>query len=1145
MAEDRIDSVVDLAAVEAELKTLDAGLDKLLAKLKEFEGVKVSMGNAQDLNGLNEAQRKTTKGQDELADATINYDKLLRSLAARLASLVDVEAKQAEQVRQTIALVKGLTTEQVKNEKMRQKEYEDVQRQKIANNELNKSIQLRIKIRDSEEGSLEQLRLKYTKLEGIIAKLSETQRNSARGQSLVKQADDMKTRINDLQKSTGNFSANVGRYAESLGGLFDGVRREIARLKQEEQQLNDLRSSDPSSFKDRGGEEQLRRTTAAIGELVEVEKIAYNQNLTYDQSVKQVTRSYSNLAQSGNQSKEFLNEFKQGAAEAKDSAADLKDEINALSSDTRKLDLAVGTISVIASGFEAASGAAALFGANTEDVQRVTQRLVAIQNIANGVREVGEQITKRGTAANIAYNFVVQQGTILFGSGVTAANRFNAALKLSGIGLAIAGISFLASKLNIFGGESEEAKEQTEKLSKALELQAEIINRVADAYDKTGQIRREKLKQQGADEKKLFEDELSDKQQQLEELKMVEKSAFDAEIKYREERDKLREKLEKAFGKKRVANLKMSKKDAEEIQKQESLVIQRTAEARKAVYDKELEIQLFTEQQKTKVYEENVDKRKEADKKALENAKQYAENERRAALELLKFRQGLIIEEQNLRAQDGSPLGTAARVEAAKQAAEAEKTILKAQREFDLAQDKITYSQRLLIIEKYDSDVLKLESGLASRITEIYKQELDQRRQDALDAEENFKQDMAEREQKAADARAKAFEKEQQQIATFRDQDLVNNAENYKKGLKTKEEFDTRKLEIETGYQKTLLESQLRFYQKELELLQANGEDTTAALATIANIKAQLADLDIANLNKEEAINERRKELVQQLSDKYGELQDTLVNTFENVIGGIFDRQKNRIQEQIDKIDELKAKEIDRVNASADSEEKKAAKVKLIEAKAQADKEALERKQRDLDRRKAIFDRAFKGFQIISSGIESVGKIKLTLAEMTAKAASNPLLLPLIPLVAAQIPIAIATSAANLVALLATPLPKFRHGTDNAPAGLGIWGEAGQEMMVDRKGRLSLSPNKASLVQLMGGETIIPHERTKDIMNALGMEGHLGNGPMILGFDQSELIQQTEAMVNELRKMNGKPPLAIYNQREITTTAWYQTHIRD
>lgn len=1138
MAEDRIDSVVDLDAVNTELKALDTGLDNLLTKLKQFEGVKISLGNAQDLTGLNDAQRKATKGQEDLADATIDYEKLLTRLATKLASLVGEEAKQAEQVRQTIALVKGLTTEQVKNEKVRQAEYADLQRQKIANNELNRSIQLRIKLREAEEGSLEQLRLKYTKLEGILVKLSEKQRNSARGQSLVKQADDLKTRINDLQKGMGNFSANVGRYAESLGGLFEGVRREIARLKQEEQELNDLRNSDPSSFAQRGGDEQLRKTTAALGELVAVEKIAYNQNLTYDQSVKQVTRAYSNMASAGNQSAEFLQEFKQGAAEAKDSAADLKDEINALSSDTRKLDLAVGTISVIASSFEAASGAAALFGADTEQVEKVTQKLVAIQSIANGVREVGEQITKRGTAANIAYNFVVKQGTILFGSGVTAANRFNAALKLSGVGLAITAIAFLASKLNIFGDEAEDAKEKTDQLNKSLQDQAKFMDDLASDTQRAGDVRRKKLQAQGADEKKLYNDQVNDLQ-----------SLYDSQVKYyndlKDRNDEFQKKEELNLMVIQAVRGKAGKKRLEEYNKQLEAMRNAEKDAMDKATNTSLQLEELKADETIRINKETADKKKDADKKAAENAKKYAEDEKRAALELLKFRQGLIIEEQNFRASDTSPLGAAARIEAVKKAAAAERTILSAQRDYDLEQERLTSSQRLLIRERYDNSITKLEEATSSRIAEIYRQELEQRKQDALDAEAAFNADQAEKIQKATDARAKAFEKEQQQIATFRDQDLANNAENYKKGLKTKEEFDNRKLEIEAGYQKTMLESQLRFYEKELQLLQESGQDTTAALATIANIKAQLAELDIANLNKEETVNERRKEMLQELKGKYEELQGTLVNTFENVVSGIFDRQKNRIQEQMDMIDELKAREIDRVNASADSEVKKAAKVKLIEAKAQADKEALERKQRDLDRRKAIFDRAFKGFQIISSGIESVGKIKLTLAEMTAKAASNPLLLPLIPLVAAQIPIAIATSAANLVALLATPLPKFRHGTDNAPAGLGIWGEAGQEMMVDRKGRLSLSPNKASLVQLMGGETIIPHERTKDIMNALGMEGHLGNGPMILGFDQSELIQQTEAMVNELRKMNGKPPLAIYNQREITTTAWYQTHIRD
>ncbi|HYD90507.1 MAG TPA: hypothetical protein VEA37_03350, partial [Flavobacterium sp.] len=469
------DQYADIPALEGQTAKVLQMFDDVEAGIKKLSalGLSINTGtSAKQVTGLKDEFLK-------MEDVIKNQQKTILSMTAKLASLTGEEAKQIEVLKQVTALTKGLTAEQIKNTKIRQGEYVALQEQKKANLELNKAIQLRIKIRDAEEGSIEQLTFKYQKLEGIIRKLGEDQRNTARGQRLIKQAEEQKNKINELQKSMGNFSANVGRYTESLAGGFDLVAKEIEKLKEKAKDLQ--QRVQVKGFHDRGEAEELKKTTAQLDQLNGVMAIGFKVGQSYDKTVSQLAKSYSTLAANGDVSNEFLQQFKGFVAEAKDSAADLKDEIKALSSDTRQLDLAVGTISVMASGYEAAASAASLAGASTEETAKITQKLVAIQGVANGIREVGKQITERGTAANKIYNYVLQLGQTIMSKTTTTAEKLNATLKGVVILAVIGFLVSLVKSLTSVSDEAQDAKNNLEGLNNELERHKRLVKGLADS----------------------------------------------------------------------------------------------------------------------------------------------------------------------------------------------------------------------------------------------------------------------------------------------------------------------------------------------------------------------------------------------------------------------------------------------------------------------------------------------------------------------------------------------------------------------------------------------------------------------------------------------------------------------------------------
>jgi hypothetical protein len=248
----------------------------------------------------------------------------------------------------------------------------------------------------------------------------------------------------------------------------------------------------------------------------------------------------------------------------------------------------------------------------------------------------------------------------------------------------------------------------------------------------------------------------------------------------------------------------------------------------------------------------------------------------------------------------------------------------------------------------------------------------------------------------------------------------------------------------------------------------------------------------------------------------------------------LFDRDKNRIQEQIDDIERLKAAEIGRINASGEGEEKKAARIKIIEAKAQADKEALERRQRAIDRQRAIAERAFKLFQITTDTIQAVNKIKMLIA-----AAPDPISKAFY---GSQLVQAIVAGGASIVSLLGTPIPKFAGGKDpdDPYEGPGIAGEAGREIHIRKSGDVSIY-SKPTLTHLMKGDTILPNKVTEDVLAAISLTQLARmNGVKIKAVEETG----SGEVVKQLKELNKRSRIIIHNQAGIESSAWFDYHFK-
>jgi hypothetical protein len=148
----------------------------------------------------------------------------------------------------------------------------------------------------------------------------------------------------------------------------------------------------------------------------------------------------SNLEIAGQDGTAAFNELLIAAAKLEDQIGDTRAKVKILASDTFKFDAAVGATQALASGFELAQGAAALFGSESEDLQKAIVKITAATAVANGVQQLATLIKEESavktavlTAATAAYNVVV-------GTSTGALKAFRLAMAATGVGLLVVGL---------------------------------------------------------------------------------------------------------------------------------------------------------------------------------------------------------------------------------------------------------------------------------------------------------------------------------------------------------------------------------------------------------------------------------------------------------------------------------------------------------------------------------------------------------------------------------------------------------------------------------------------------------------------------------------------------------------------------------
>lgn len=1043
MAKRRIDEIYDLSAINAQHEKVMGTIGEMEKRLSSFKSIRLSFEGADSLKKLKTAQ-------DEYANGTAELDRINKQLIEQTKKLDALRTQEAQKLQQI----------------------------KIQQQELNKA---------NKEAAKDALGLTdaYSKLAKEYEKAARTAQNmiiakgkdDAETKKAIATAQKLGQQLKDTDAQVLKFQRNVGNYANSLGDGFELVRREITRLQ--------VVQKDLSIGGDTRGAEAAGRQ---IRELDNIIKISYDDTKSFDKVVKELQRSYANMANSGQQSNEFLKEYKKFVAESVDKSRDLKEEIRAMSSDTRRLDLMAGSVSFIADSFQLAAGAAQLAGASEEDAAKATAKLVAIQSVANGLKGIANELTTKGTAANKAYALV--QGLVATAMDKTAASgaRLKASLGLLGLAITVIG---------------------------AIAIAYAAMSRSADAAAIRQQNLNDVMKESGSEYAKAV--------QQVNEFKinidLAKKGTLDKKTVLKEYNETLGKATREAKNLDE-AEQNITKNGPAYIQMMFSKAKATAALAKAAALALEADVTL----------ENDINQKLESFKKSSILGSVISESELDKAA-----RKELILKKKSLKNQINELIDYAENEQ--KNAA------------------AIAKSLNINLLgggDKTGSDTKK----------DIKKTLLDTQRI-TLEREAEIQKEIVDIESFGFESRINAL-REYVRLKT----EIINAEAEYekkKKGttqteinlIETKRLDDIFKLGQESSkMMKTQVTEAVQQVNEEMTLSQENQDWIDAVSAKDADKWQEEWANFFGELTKaqKEAIDALDKEFAEQ--SKLDEIKNVYIDTFQSIAGsvgdilsGIYDGQKNKIQEQIDLIDQLKAAEIDRINASGDNEEKKAARIKIVEAKAQADRETLERKQRQLDRQKAVAAKALNVFQITIDGIQAINKQRQLVNEIILKMAiagpAGKLLFgPSLALAQAMLIQTTITTGAAIAAAAAAPIPKFAKGktANDAYDGPGIVGEAGRELGISTTGQLSLF-TKPTLTHLMKGDVILPNKITEDVLAAISL-------PNIIALHQNsgkDVVLTTDLLkqqIDALKRIERKSGINIYARQGWEFSAEYQYHMK-
>lgn len=1117
-------------------------------------------------------------------EALASFDALSQKVDANVASFEKLIAKGVELNKQLGSAtgfkdLNKATTELTDNEKALQKQADELSKandklQKLFTDEAKKLAE--IKVQQQEQNKILKDQAKEALgLSGAYDKLTKEYNDAAKSAKDLaaqfgaqsKQAKEASARALELDARLKAADANVGRFNKNVGN-YSGA------LKVLEKGLGDVKKKidDYTKSGNQNGDmlAALQKEESLLEQLLQAQVSGFASGTA---EVKANTKALEALAAAGLQSTDAYQNLFVATAHLKDEVSDLKAALKNAAPDDVAFNAATDAAKGLVGVYGFAQSASAVFGEKNDALAETFIKLqaaeTALQSIdairavfkkENAVRQAVEIVQgKLIVAQKYLENAAESQNIVVKYAAVAAQKALNIATSAAGgpILLLIGLLVLAATSFAAYGDGAENAAKQNERLNKSLEESNQNIDKGAAAIKGRGDKIIAQLEENFAAEKEIRDQREKNAQEELENIKRINES----DLRNREKNKKTIDALESKRIRKGSLN-EDDKKDLEEAiriregylsnvnkqaVKENEIEILRLQDSRatkeEIIKAKQDEIEVEKTQLQTrlqfqqsvagnerKTQAERINALKESARlqaeiinkdanskrlnptltpteiktieaqrtaaltqarresnKAIEDLnRSYAERERKARFDIVKTEIEDQIKADDLIAADETK-SFDKRLDALYDGYQKRRDIVIAQHDLDIKNDLLTAEERTAIEKKYISDIngLTIEYGLQQR--DLYKQN-----QEAVNA---------------------IIEKNQQGrldiISTEQANELRGLNDRFRDGKISIEDYERERSNIEQRY-------------RIISLKQEVNNATAKVLATKEGTTERLAaEKELAEKTKElsDEVAKKQIEAAQKVADLKKQLASETFDTINSLVGAQFDNESANIQKQIDDIDYRKQKEIDAANASVGTQQEKQTAVAKIEAKAQLQRDQFERRQRQIELERARFEKAANIAQIIASTaaaiIEALKTYKGTPQAFTIAAAIGTI------------------GALNLAKAIAAPLPKFEHGTNDAPGGLSLVSEKRPELVITPEGQVMQTPSVPTVMNIPRHSIVLPDAR-KALESGLAVNRQ---GQLVQA--ENNDIKEVGKKIDTLTKvMRNKPTLNMSADRGGLTAMW-------
>jgi len=191
--------------------------------------------------------------------------------------------------------------------------------------------------------------------------------------------------------------------------------------------------------------ESAKNAEKSFGEIMNSVKTS---GASVKKELRQITGAMTSMLASGvAPASEEYQKLAKRAGELKDAISDVNEEINAQANDTRNMTMAFGAISDGLNAFQAGQAALSLFGVESEDATKAIQKMMAAQQVLNGIQALGNSLTSKSTLLGKAYAAV--KGLVASTSGAQATAEGIAATATTGLAVAEGGATAATTALGV------------------------------------------------------------------------------------------------------------------------------------------------------------------------------------------------------------------------------------------------------------------------------------------------------------------------------------------------------------------------------------------------------------------------------------------------------------------------------------------------------------------------------------------------------------------------------------------------------------------------------------------------------------------------------------------------------------------------